>query len=74
VLLLKQLFKKIQINQNSLTKARNLNSKNMLVIRDIIQENIKIEVDEATNGEEAVKAFEKNLLKDCPNTNCNRAY
>ena len=46
----------------------------MLVIRDIIQESIKIEVDEATNGQEAVIAFEKNLLKDCKNMNCNRAY
>ena len=29
------------------------------------QDIIKIEIDEATNGEEAVKLFEKNLLKDC---------
>ena len=72
--MLKQLFKKIKINQNSLTQAKNLNTKNSLVIRDIIQKNIKIEIDEATNGEEAVIAFEKNLLKDCQNSNCNRAY
>jgi hypothetical protein len=30
-----------------------------------MQDTIKIEIDEASNGEEAVKLFEKNLLKDC---------
>lgn len=38
------------------------------------QDIIKIEIDEATNGEEAVKLFEKNLLKDCQSQSCNRAY
>ena len=35
---------------------------------------IKLEIDEAMNGEEAVKLYEKNLLKDCRNPLCQRAY
>ena len=31
---------------------------------------IKLEIDEACNGEEAVNQFEQNLLKDCQNPNC----
>lgn len=34
------------------------------------QDTIKIEIDEACDGNEAVKQFEKNLLKDCQNPCC----
>jgi hypothetical protein len=30
-----------------------------------LEDIIKLEIDEAMNGEEAVKLYEKNLLKDC---------
>jgi hypothetical protein len=37
----------------------------MLVQRDFLQDIIKLEIDEAMNGDEAVKLYEKNLLKEC---------
>jgi CheY-like chemotaxis protein len=39
-----------------------------------MQDIIKLEIDEAMNGEEAVKLYEKNLLRECSNPLCQRSY
>ena len=33
-----------------------------------------MEIDEACNGDVAVKQYEQNLLKECKNSLCERAY
>jgi len=33
-----------------------------------------VEIDEAMNGDEAVKLYEKNLLKECTNPLCQRSF
>lgn len=63
---------KIRINQVSLLKAKNVQPKDidMLIQKDFLQDIIKLEIDEAMNGDEAVKLYEKNLLKECQNPLC----
>lgn len=35
---------------------------------------MKIEIDVAWNGQEAVELYEKNLVKECNNSECKRLY
>ena len=45
-----------------------------LDINNIEEEFLKIDIDVAWNGQEAVELYEKNLLKECKNSECKRIY